>query len=426
MARKIMYLINPISGTRGKRSLREMIRQKTEERGIDFSILPTNAEGDYSFLASVIAGEGVTDIVICGGDGTVSAVMAALYEPAMRPEYETGARPRDETGVRSRGVGVGSGDVTGMRSGDAAQGSAVRGSAVRLGVIPMGSGNGLAFAAGIPKDPAKALDIVFAGKDSPIDGVLINGGFSCMLAGIGMDGKVAHEFAGQQRRGLRTYIRITMRNFFSARPYPFRLCVPGSAASGLGSMASGAGFATGTSKASGPEPTAGGSEASGQGFAAGASEASGPGLAAGSLASAEAGLVAGGPAPNAGVPNASAQRELNVEAFFISIANGNQFGNNFTIAPKASLSDGLLDIVIARKTGRLNFLWSVIRQVLGGYPVGPVPADRGRGAIIYFQTPSLVIENPAEAPLHIDGDPKSSARTFRIEVVPDAIRLIQP
>ena len=300
MSRKIIYLINPISGTHTKRSLKEMIREKTEKQGIDFSILPTNAEGDYSHLTGLILNEGVTDIVICGGDGTVSAVMASL-----------------------------------------------RGSTVRLGVIPMGSGNGLAFAAGIPKDPARALDIVFAGKAAYIDGVLINDEFSCMLSGIGMDGKVAHEFAGQQRRGLQTYIRITIRNFFSARPYPFKLCVAGSS-------------------------------------------------------------------------------ELAVDAFFISIANGNQFGNNFTIAPKASLHDGLLDIVIAKKTGRFRFLWSVIRQVLGGYPVQPALSGNSSGAVIYFQTPSLVIENPAEAPLHIDGDPKTSARTFRIEVAPRAIQLIQP
>ena len=320
MSRKIIYLINPISGTRGKRSLKEMIRQKTQEQGIDFSILPTDAEGNYSHLPGMIRDEGVTDIVICGGDGTVSAVAAALYK----------TRPASPDGSDSPGSS-----------------GSLGGSEVRLGVIPMGSGNGLAFAAGIPKEPARALDLVFAGKAAYIDGVLINNEFSCMLCGIGMDGKVAHEFAGQQRRGLQTYIRITMRNFFSARPYPFRLCIPG-------------------------------------------------------------------------------QRELAVDAFFISVANGNQFGNNFTIAPKASLHDGLLDIVIAKNTGRLRFLWSVIRQVMGGYPVQPEPSGEGRGGIIYFQTPALVIENPADAPLHIDGDPKISARTFRIEVVPRAIRLILP
>jgi diacylglycerol kinase (ATP) len=310
MSRKIIYLINPISGTRGKRSLREMIRQKTEEQGIAYSILPTNAEGNYSHLPDFIAKEGVTDIVICGGDGTVSAVAAALYRPETRD-----ASPGD--------------------------------SGVRLGVIPMGSGNGLAFAAGIPKDPAKALELIFKGNSAPIDGFLINDQFSCMLCGIGLDGQVAHEFAKQRRRGLRTYIRITMRNFFNARPYPFRIHTQ---------------------------------------------------------------------------PN----QTIDVKAFFISIANGNQFGNNFTIAPKASLQDGLLDIVIAKKARRLAFFWSVIRQVLGGYPVVPAPKATGRGKIIYFQTAELEIENAGEAPLHIDGDPKPSARSFRIVVAPKAIRLIMP
>jgi diacylglycerol kinase (ATP) len=312
MSRNIIYLINPISGTRGKRSLKEMIRQKTEERGITFSILPTNADGDYSHLSEIIRMQGITDIVICGGDGTVSAVASAL-----------------------------------------------RGSGVRLGVIPMGSGNGLAFAAGIPKDPARALEIVFEGRSADIDGLLINDVFSCMLCGIGLDGQVAHEFAGQPRRGLQTYIRITMRNFFRARPYRFTLCIPG-----------------------------------------GASE---------------------GPA--------AAARELRVDAFFISIANGNQFGNNFTIAPEADLKDGLLDIVIAKKTNRLHFFWSVIRQVLGGYRVQSSAGSSdaaGNGKIIYFQTSALEIENPDEAPLHVDGDPKPSARRFRVVVAPAAIRLIMP
>src|ERR1700753_2186440 len=153
MSRKIIYLVNPISGTRGKRSLQEMIRQKTQEQEIAFDILPKKADGDYSYLPAFIQENEVTDIVICGGDGTVSAVAAAL-----------------------------------------------KGQETRLGIIPMGSGNGLAFAAGIPKDPVRALDIVFAGKAFCIDGLLINEEFSCMLCGIGLDGKVAHEFASERTR----------------------------------------------------------------------------------------------------------------------------------------------------------------------------------------------------------------------------------
>jgi diacylglycerol kinase (ATP) len=304
MARKIIYLINPISGTKGKSSLQELITERTTQRQIAFRILPTDADGRYDHLLPLIEEEDITDVVICGGDGTVSAVAAAL-----------------------------------------------KGFPTRLGIIPMGSGNGLAFAAGIPRDPSRALDIIFTGKASAIDGLLINGQFSCMLCGIGLDGKVAHEFAEQDRRGLQTYIRVTMKNFFSARPYPFRVCFP---------------------------------------------------------------------------RDDGGQTTLEVKAFFISIANGNQFGNNFTIAPQASLKDGLLDIVIARKTSRLRFLLSVMRQVLGGYRVKPLHGKATTGKILYFQTPALVIENPGGAPLHIDGDPKASAATFRIEVVPEAIRLIQP
>jgi len=302
--RNIIYLINPISGTRGKLSLQEMIRQKTQEKGITYSILPTNIEGDYAFLLPFIQQAAVTDIIVCGGDGTVSAVAAAL------------------TGVD-----------------------------VRVGIIPMGSGNGLAFAAGIPRDVEKALEIVFAANASPIDGFLVNGQFSCMLCGIGFDARVAEEFAEQPTRGLQTYIRVTMKNFFSARSYPFRLQIR----------------------------TGNGHELS-----------------------------------------------FHEEAYFISIANGNQFGNNFTIAPRASLHDGMLDIVVAKKTGRFRFLLSVIRQVLGGYRIHPQPGKKGKEKILYFQTPALVIGNPGEAPLHIDGDPKASASEFHISIVPNAIQLIQP
>ena len=305
MSRKSIYLINPISGTRGKSSLQQLITQRTQRENIEFSIYPTNAEGNYDFLRTVIQQEKVTDIVICGGDGTVSAVMAALT-----------------------------------------------GSDTRVGIIPMGSGNGLAFAAKIPKDPEKALDIIFSGKASPIDGFLINGHFSCMLCGIGFDGKVAHEFALQSTRGLQTYAKVTLKNFFTARTWPFRISIP---AAGNGGALS-----------------------------------------------------------------------FSVDAFFINVANGDQFGNHFTIAPKASLQDGLLDIVIVKKAGRISFLFSVIRQILGGYSVQTSPIEKGRRTVLYFRTPSLEIANPEYAPLHIDGDPAAPAKELVVKVVPKAIWLIKP
>jgi diacylglycerol kinase family enzyme len=133
-------------------------------------------------------------------------------------------------------------------------------------------------------------------------------------------------------------------------------------------------------------------------------------------------------------PTSRRQISFPVEAFFINIANGDQFGNHVTIAPRASLDDGLLDIVIVKKTGKLRMLLSVIRQVLGGNAVqeipvgleGAGPGGFGVGNILYFQTAELVIGNPEGAPLHIDGEPKATAEEFRINVIPKVIRLIRP
>ncbi|HZE83629.1 MAG TPA: diacylglycerol kinase family protein [Puia sp.] len=312
MARKIIYLINPISGTRGKSSLQEMIIRRTRKENIDFNILPTNAEGEYDFLLPFIEKQKVTDIVICGGDGTVNAVAAALM-----------------------------------------------GTDVRIGIIPMGSGNGLAFAARIPKSPARALDIIFAGRAAAIDGFTINDEFSCMLCGIGFDARVAHEFARQKRRGLQTYVRVSLKHFFKVLPYSFRIHIPG---------------------------MQGQADATSHSFSA--------------------------------------------EAFFISIANGNQFGNNFTIAPKASLHDGLIDIVIVKKMNKLRLVFSVLNQIMGHNAVLKIPEleaeSRGRKNILYFQTPCLTIENPQRAPLHIDGDPSATSEKFVIRIVPLAFMLIQP
>lgn len=297
--RKIIYLINPISGTRRKSSLKELLANETIKKKIHFEILNTREDGDYQFLIQKIRKDKITDIVICGGDGSINAVASKL-------------------------IGI----------------------TVNIGIIPMGSGNGLALTAGIPKNILRALKIIFVGTASYIDGFYINDQFSCMLCGIGFDAKVAHDFSKEKRRGLQTYIKVTAINFFSAKPYSFGI--------------------------------------------------------------------------------QSQEKSFTTEAFFISIANSNQFGNNFTIAPKARLNDGLLDIVIVKKMNKLVLPFSLISQVTGinaKQDIMNVSRDKN---IIYFQTPSLTIINSDDSPLHIDGDPKETSSKFEINVVRNAMKLIQP
>lgn len=297
MRRKIIYLINPISGTRGKTSLKELVVSKTKERKIPFEVLPTMIDGDYRFLKSKIQNDGITDIVVCGGDGSVNAAVNSLADMP-----------------------------------------------VNFGIVPMGSGNGLAYAAGIPKNSSKALDIIFDGIARPTDGFLVNDQFACMLCGLGFDAKVAHEFAEQPKRGLATYASLTTRNFFSAKAYPFKI------------KANGLSFST--------------------------------------------------------------------DAFFISVANSNQFGNNFTIAPQAVLSDGMLDVVVVKKVAKPLLLLTVMKQVMAG-KIRRVETSL-QSPVIYFQTEELIIENTAEAPLHIDGEPRATLKQLSIKVLPHHFRLIHP
>ncbi len=299
MQRKIIYLINPISGSKGKAFLLKMIEEKTRAANILFQILPTNIEANYDFLKEKINTEQITDIVICGGDGTVNQVVNALINTS-----------------------------------------------VNIGIVPMGSGNGLAFAAKIPRGATKALDIIFAGKSAFIDSLLINGRFSCMLSGLGFDAQVAHDFAKQSKRGLLTYMQQSWKNFIKATPHHFEIATP--------------------------------------------------------------------------------DTQFTVEAYFISIANGNQFGNNFTIAPKASLNDGLLDIVVVKKMSKLKMVSALIKHIFDGKIDYYKNNNFHKKDILYFQTDRLTIGNPSHAPLHIDGDPAVSSGLLTIEVVPNAFRLLQP
>ena len=299
MNRKFVYLINPISGTRGKSLILEVIKKETGQQGIPFEILDTNAAGNYDWLKEKIISENITDIIICGGDGTVSQVTGALL-----------------------------------------------GIAVQIGIIPLGSGNGLAFAAKIPKRIDRALHIIFTGKATWVDGFHINDQFSCMLCGLGFDAQVAHDFANQKKRGLATYIKQTIKNFTLAKPYPFILQVD--------------------------------------------------------------------------------SKTFSTDAFFISIANSNQFGNNFTIAPMASLHDGLLDIVVVNNMSKLRLVWNILKQINSGQVRIYEDKKYHRNQIHYFQTAQLSIQNPKHAPLHIDGDPVDTAEAFDIKVIRNAFKLLMP
>ena len=299
MKRHILYIINPISGTKNKGSLQQLVEQKTNAAGFEYTVHPSIANNNYSFLYDIISEKKITDVVIAGGDGTVNGVVNSF-----------------------------------------------RNLKVQFGILPCGSGNGLALTAGIPKNISSALQIIFNGKSDLTDAFLVNNHFACMLCGLGFDAQVAHDFAVNPNRGLVTYIKQSVKNFFSATTYPFTI--------------------------------------------------------------------------------KSGSEEFKTEAFFISVANSNQFGNNVTIAPKASITDGLLDIVIVTKQNKLSVLLQTVRQVGGYNELIEKEIANSNASIVYFQTEALQIKNISLAPMHIDGDPIGTTEELNIKILKKCFKLIIP
>ena len=119
------------------------------------------------------------------------------------------------------------------------------------------------------------------------------------------------------------------------------------------------------------------------------------------------------------------EKTFSAEAYFISIANGNQFGNNFTIAPKASLNDGLLDIIVVKKMSKARMIWAILKQIRSG-EVQKEGRNFHKKEVLYFQTDKLIIYNHELAPLHIDGEPSQTDKKFKIEILSKAFKLILP
>jgi diacylglycerol kinase family enzyme len=102
-------------------------------------------------------------------------------------------------------------------------GSALLGTDVPLGVIPAGSGNGLARELGIPMQPAAAIAAALKGRPRVIDGGELGGRPFFNVAGVGFDAHIASCFDRAPRRGLATYVRVSARELLTYRAGSYRI-----------------------------------------------------------------------------------------------------------------------------------------------------------------------------------------------------------
>ncbi|MBD5229405.1 MAG: diacylglycerol kinase family lipid kinase [Bacteroidales bacterium] len=265
-----MLIINPISGTSKKKGLDSKVEKAMRNAGYNLDVRYTGCRGDATRLAAEAVEKGYEVVLAAGGDGTVNETAQALCETP-----------------------------------------------VRFGIIPSGSGNGLARHIGIPISVDGALEVVGRGIVAQCDyGTVNRHPFFCTF-GVGFDAAVSHNFAKQSKRGLFTYLKSALTQYINYRPDTYTISANG--------------------------------------------------------------------------------KILTERAFVVACCNASQYGNNAYIAPKASITDGLLDIIIIHQGSPIDTAM-VGMDLFTGY-------IDSNTLIHSLRTPAAVIYRTNEGPAHIDGEP---------------------
>ena len=175
LSEKIKFIINPNAGfRRNKRYLYDLIRRRC--KGLDFKIVHTHGPGDATRMAQQAANEGYAKVVAVGGDGTINETASGLV-----------------------------------------------GTETALGIIPRGSGNGLARSLNIPLQAAKALEVIGTGKIYRIDAGRAAHRYFFVVTGVGFDASVGSKFNSASWRGPLPYFYLAAREFANYQPEPLRL-----------------------------------------------------------------------------------------------------------------------------------------------------------------------------------------------------------
>lgn len=176
MKKKIVFIINPISGTSKKDNIAETIREEIDFEKFDIEIEFTKHKGHGTQLANKYAENGFNYVVAVGGDGTVNEVAKELIH--------TNAS---------------------------------------LGIVPIGSGNGLARHLGIPMNTRKAIEFLNHSETILMDyGLVNNQPFFC-TCGTGFDAYVSTQFAKGRNRGIIAYIEKMITGYFSYKSQNYHL-----------------------------------------------------------------------------------------------------------------------------------------------------------------------------------------------------------
>lgn len=170
--KKSLFIINKFSGGGYRPEVEGRIIERCKELSIESTIEFTQSRGHATELAQLAVANKMDFVFAVGGDGTVNEVAQGLL-----------------------------------------------GSTTAMGILPKGSGNGLARHLGLPMAFKKALTVLGNHKELMIDTMVINNKLSVNVSGIGFDGHVAGLFANKAKRGLTGYAKLVLKEFLTFKPF---------------------------------------------------------------------------------------------------------------------------------------------------------------------------------------------------------------
>jgi len=173
---KITAIINPVSGTTSKKRIPDLLDQYIPGDRFEKQFFFTEYRGHAFELATKAVKEKADYIIAVGGDGTVNEVARALV---------------DSSSV--------------------------------LGIVPMGSGNGLARDLAIPMDSRKALEVILERNIRTIDYCKANNRIFFCTCGVGFDASVSERFAKEKHRGPFSYMRSVLAEYMQFKPDTYEI-----------------------------------------------------------------------------------------------------------------------------------------------------------------------------------------------------------
>lgn len=285
----LVIIVNPKSGVERNKQIQAAIDKHLDHGQYTHELQVTERAGHGEDLARKAAADGAFAVVAVGGDGSVNDVLRGLY-----------------------------------------------GTKTALGIIPKGSGNGLARTLSIPVDVEKALQVINAGLMEKIDLATANGKLFASNAGVGYDALICKKFANSTRRGLAVYSWLITKYMWLYKDWRWTINVDG--------------------------------------------------------------------------------KSYERTAFLVNVANGRQMGYDFKIAPDASWTDGLLDVIIINKFPKIVGSLLGLRMFNGSLLKSKY-VERFRGKKVTISNPNLKL-------MQADGDAVNSSNSIEFNVLERAQNVI--